>query len=174
MKTLFATLTVLAALVAMTSADEPATADTAAGPAAEPAADTAAEPAAAPAPAAPAEPASPLTEAQRSALSRELWDLQSEIIAARQKAGESADIQVLRKKIEDLSSEEKPDVEQIRKLNAEVRTLAERHLAEMPGMVAKLARLKEVGELLRRDLPAEQRRKGPRLPPKAEPPAQPE
>ena len=117
-----------------------------------------------------------LTAEQRAELNRELFELQKEIRAARQEAAKSEDVQEIRKQIAELSAKEQPDRKAILDLNAEARRLTERHLAEMPGMSEKLARLMEVGNLLRKDLPAEQRRKGPRLPrkPPAPEPAPPE
>ena len=117
-----------------------------------------------------------LSAQQRAELNRELFELQKEIRAARQEAAKSEDVQEIRKQIEELSAKEQPDRKAILDLNAEARRLTERHLAEMPGMSEKLARLMEVGNLLRKDLPAEQRRKGPRLPrkPPASEPAPPE
>ena len=105
-----------------------------------------------------------LTTQQRATLSRELFELQKEIRTARVEAAKSEDVQKIRKQIEELSAKEQPDQKAILDLDAEARRLTELHLAEMPGMPEKLARLMEVGNLLRKDLPAEQRRKGPRLP----------
>ncbi len=117
-----------------------------------------------------------LAAEQRAELNRELFELQKEIRAARQEAAKSEDVQEIRKQIAELSAKEQPDRKAILDLNAEARRLTERHLAEIPGMTEKLARLMEVGNLLRKDLPAEQRRKGPRLPrkPPVSEPAPPE
>ena len=159
---LFACLAVLASLSVSAQTTEPAAP-----------ADTDTEAAAPPAESAESEA---LTAQQRAELNRELFELQKEIRAARMEAGKSEDVQEIRKQIAELSAKEQPDRKAILDLNAEARRLTERHLAEMPGMPEKLARLMEVGNLLRKDLPAEQRRKGPRLPrkPPSPEPAPPE
>lgn len=97
---------------------------------------------------------------------REFFELQQEIRKARMEARKEADVQAVQAKIDALSPEK--DMDEIRKLRAEARRLAEKHLAEQPGMVEKLARLKTLGEEYRKTLPAEARRKGSRLPVKKE------
>lgn len=93
---------------------------------------------------------------------KEFIELQREIRKARLEAAKADDVQAIQKKVESLTAEN--DAEEIRKLRAEARKLTEKHLAEQPGMVEKLARLRELGQEFRKDLPAEQRRRGKRLP----------
>ncbi len=124
-----------------------------------------------PSPEAAASAGAPLSPERRAELHKELFALQKEIRLGRLEAGKSEDVQAIRAKIAALSEE--TDAIELRKLSAEARRLTERHLAEQPGMAAKLARLRDLGRELRRDLPAEARRRGKQLPEKKAPEAKP-
>ncbi len=96
------------------------------------------------------------------ALQKELRALQFEIYRARRAIEKDERVVAIRA----LQKEavENKDIAAAREHSAEARALVETLLAEQPGMPEKLARLKEIGETLRSVLPAEQRRKGRRLP----------
>lgn len=163
----------LCAAPAFADGDAPRAAEDKGGPSAEAAAPAhvAADKGGPSAEAAPAA-SEPLSPEQRTALRKEMFELQKEIRPARLEAGKAEDVQAIRAKIEALGENGNPD--EIRKLSAEARRLTERHLAEQPGMADKLARLREIGQELRRDLPAEMRRRGRRLPEKAPPEMRPD
>ena len=120
---------------------------------AEPAAPVEAAPAPAPAPA-PAKDMQPVI--------KEFRQLQLDIFQARRALRDHERVAALRK-LQDEARETK-DMAAVREYGIQIRATTEELLAQQPGMPEKLARLKELGETLRRDLPAEQRRKGKRLP----------
>ena len=165
MKHAFRTLLALLAIApAALRADEPA-----AQPAepAQPAPAEAAAPAPAAEAAAPAEPAAPAEAApapvqDMQPVIKEFRQLQFEIFQARKALRDHERIAALRK-LQDEAKEAK-DMAAFREYGIQIRAATEELLAHQPGMPEKLARLKELGESLRRDLPAEQRRKGKRLP----------
>ena len=157
MKHAFRTLLALLALApAALRADEPA-----AQPA-EPAQPAPAAEAAAPTePAAPAE-AAPAPAQDMQPVIKEFRQLQLDIFQARKALRDHESIAALRKLQDD--AKEAKNMAAVREYGIQIRAATEELLAQQPGMPEKLARLKELGESLRRDLPAEQRRKGKRLP----------
>ena len=123
-----------------------------------------------------AEPAAPATETPKAPetpeaaapaadmlpVIREFRQLQEDIYKARKALQDHERLAPLRK----LQAEalEAKDMKAVREYGIQIRAMTEELLAQQPGMPEKLARLKELGEAMSRNLPAEQRRKGPRLP----------
>ncbi len=155
----------LSALLALSSvplrADEPAPAAEPPAPAAEAiAAETSAPAAEATAAETPAPAQAAAVDVQ--ALQQGLHTLQGELFRARRAL--EKDERVIAIRALQKEALEKKDMEAARKHSAEARALVEKLLSEQPGMPEKLARILEVGNTLRSVLPAEQRRKGRRLP----------
>ena len=115
-------------------------------------------------------PAPEAPPAATGALLAEFRQLQDEIIHARAALANHAEIVALREL--QAAAVKINDVVSARKHAVEIRRKTEELLAEQPGMAEKLARFRELGETMRRDLPAEIRRKGKRLP-KTDGPRQP-
>ena len=114
----------------------------------------AAEPAPAPAPAA--------QSVVTPAMIQEFRELRDEIVKARKavrKSDEIAALQALRE-----AAIQAKDVAAIHQHSIDIHKKTEELLAAQPGMAEKLARFQELGETMSRDLPAEKRRKGKRLP----------
>lgn len=128
------------------------------------------QPAAAqPAPAATAESAPAEKPVVTPAMIREFEKLRSEIVKARTAIRKSDELEELYS-LRETAIQEK-DVTAIHQLSIDIHTKTEALLAAQSGMVEKLARFKELGEAMSRDLPAEKRRKGKRLPKRADEPS---
>lgn len=97
-----------------------------------------------------------------SALQKELAELQSELHKARLALEKDERIVAIRALQSAASATN--DYATARKRAAEARALSNELLSEQPGMSEKLARILEIGTLLRARLPAEKLRKGKRLP----------
>ncbi len=103
------------------------------------------------------------------AMIREFETLRSEIVKARKKIRESDEIAALQA-LREAAIHDK-DVAAIHQCSIDIHMKTEELLAAQPGMAEKLARFKELGETMSRDLPAEKRRKGKRLPKRADEPS---
>lgn len=144
--------------------EQPAAAETA--PAAEAESAPAAEAEAAPAAEAEAAPATqPVVTPE---MIQEFEKLHREIVRARTAIRKSEELEELYA-LRETAIQEK-DVAAIHQLSTDIYTKTEALLTAQPGMVEKLARFKELGEIMSRDLPATKRRKGKRLPKRADEP----
>lgn len=117
---------------------------------------------AAPAPETTPPPAEATQPDASEALIAEFRQLRQEIVQARLALRDNPEVVALREL--QAAATKTNDLVSARKYGIEVRRKTEELLAAQPGMPEKLARFSEIGETMRRDLPAEKRRKGKRLP----------
>lgn len=112
-------------------------------------------------------PAEAATDDASVAAIAEFRQLRQEIIQARRALRDNPEVVALREL--QAAATKTNDLVTARKYSVQVRRKTEELLAAQPGMPEKLARFRELGEAMRRDLPAELRRKGKRLPRPAAP-----
>ena len=120
------------------------------------------------APAAEAEAAPATQPVVTPEMIQEFEKLHREIVRARTAIRKSEELEELYA-LRETAIQEK-DVAAIHQLSTNIYTKTEAILTAQPGMVEKLARFKELGEIMSRDLPATKRRKGKRLPKRADEP----
>lgn len=97
---------------------------------------------------------------------REFRALREEIVQARKAIRQNEAITALNALKE--AAAETNDLVAVHRISTDIHMKTEELLAAQPGMSEKLARFQELGETMRRGLAAEKRRKGKRLPKRAD------